>query len=107
MDHVGRGALIEAYQRHEITRNTRSLLFCVVALLSRDALQVDLGRRFLGEALKTLGLHVKMTHDDPNSTLSAKIATPRSPKSGIDIRLGEYLSLLCCFVPTERKLRVR
>ena len=37
MDHVGRGALVEAYQRHEATRTTRSLLFCVLALL--DALE--------------------------------------------------------------------
>ncbi len=47
---------MEAYQRHEITRETRSLLFCVQALL--DALD-------LGESLKTYGLHFKMTHDDP------------------------------------------
>ena len=38
MDHVGRGALIEAYQRHEIARNIRSLLFCVLALPVLDAL---------------------------------------------------------------------
>ena len=49
MERVGREALVEAYQRHEITRDTRSLLFCVLALL--DALD-------LGESLKTLGLHV-------------------------------------------------
>jgi hypothetical protein len=48
--------VVGAYQRHEITIETRSLLFCVIALL--DALD-------LGESLKTLGLHVKMTHDDP------------------------------------------
>ena len=48
-------ALAEAYQRHEITRETRSLLFCVQALI--DALD-------LGESLKTYGLHLKMTHDD-------------------------------------------
>jgi hypothetical protein len=49
---------VEAYQLDEVTRNTRSLLFCVLALL--DALDQ-------GEPLKTLGLglHVKMTHDDP------------------------------------------
>ena len=29
MEHVGREALVEAYQRHEPTRETRSLLFCV------------------------------------------------------------------------------
>ena len=56
-DHVGRGALIEAYQRpHEPTRTTRSLLHCVLALL--DALDHE-------EPLKNFGLHVKMTHDDP------------------------------------------
>jgi hypothetical protein len=60
MERVGREALVEAYQRHEITRETRSLLFCVLALL--DALD-------LGESLKTLGLHVKMTHDDPRLSL--------------------------------------
>jgi adenine-specific DNA-methyltransferase len=36
MEHVGREALVEAYQRHEPTRETRSLLFCVQALI--DAL---------------------------------------------------------------------
>jgi hypothetical protein len=41
---------------HEITRETRGLLFCVQALI--DALD-------LGESLKTYGLHFKMTHDDP------------------------------------------
>ena len=56
MDQVGKGALIEAYQRHELTRNTRSLLYCVLALL--DALDQE-------EPLKNFGLHVKMTHDDP------------------------------------------
>jgi hypothetical protein len=56
MDQVGRGALLEAYQRHELTRNTRSLLYCVLALL--DALDQE-------EPLKNFGLHVKMTHDDP------------------------------------------
>jgi hypothetical protein len=35
-DGVGREALVEADQRHELTRNTRSLLFCFLALL--DAL---------------------------------------------------------------------
>ena len=56
MDHVGTGALIEAYQLHDATRTTRSLLFCVTALL--DALDQE-------EPLKNFGLHVKMTHDDP------------------------------------------
>ena len=56
MDQVGKGALLEAYQRHELTRNTRSLLYCVLALL--DALDQE-------EPLKNFGLHVKMTHDDP------------------------------------------
>ena len=56
MDHVGKGALIEAYQRHEPTRTTRSLLHCVLALL--DALDHE-------EPLKNVGFHVKMTHDDP------------------------------------------
>ena len=36
MERVGREALVEAYQRHEITRGTRSLLLCVQALI--DAL---------------------------------------------------------------------
>jgi hypothetical protein len=63
MNHVGREALVEAYQRHEITRNTRSLLFCVLALL--NALDQ-------GEPLKTLGLHVKMTHDDPKLYLVSR-----------------------------------
>jgi hypothetical protein len=57
MGRVGREALVEAYQRHEITRDTRSLLFCVLALL--DALDLGESLRF-----KTFGLHVKMTHDD-------------------------------------------
>jgi hypothetical protein len=55
MESIGREALVEAYQRHEITRETRSLLFCVQALI--DALD-------RGESLKTYGLHFKMTHDD-------------------------------------------
>jgi hypothetical protein len=32
MERVGREALVEADQRHEITRNPRSLLFCVLEL---------------------------------------------------------------------------
>ena len=61
---AGKPQVVEAYtyQRHghEITRETRSLLFCVLALL--EALD-------LGEPLKTYGLHVKMTHDDPTGRL--------------------------------------
>jgi hypothetical protein len=47
MERIGRGALVEAYQRHEITRETRSLLLCVQALI--DALDQ-------GDSLKTYGL---------------------------------------------------
>ena len=47
MERVGREALVEAYQRHEITRGTRSLLLCVQALI--DALD-------LGESLKTYAI---------------------------------------------------
>jgi len=39
MDHVGVNALMEAFHRHSASRTTRSLLFCVMALL--DALDQD------------------------------------------------------------------
>jgi hypothetical protein len=50
MEGVGKEALMEAYQRHVSTRDTRSLLFCVQALI--DALDQ-------GEPLKTYGLHLR------------------------------------------------
>ena len=56
MHHVGVNALMEAFHRHSASRTTRSLLFCVIALL--DALDQD-------ESLKNLGLHLKLAHDDP------------------------------------------
>jgi hypothetical protein len=58
------------YQRHELTgtRNTHSLVFCVLALL--DALDQ-------GDSLKTLGLHVKMTHDDPRLYLISHASLAR------------------------------
>jgi hypothetical protein len=87
MERVGREALVEAYQRHEITRETRSLLFCVLALL--DALD-------LGESLKTLGLHVKMTHDDPGPRLylvSRRI--PVSSSGTHSVRSDRVLQILC------------
>ncbi len=62
MERVGREALVEAYQRHEITRETRSLLFCVQALIDASALD-------LGGSPKTYGLHFKMTHDDSDPRL--------------------------------------
>ncbi len=49
MERAGREALVEAYQRHEITRETRSLLFCVLALV--DA--IDLGARRISQNLQT------------------------------------------------------
>jgi hypothetical protein len=72
MGRVGREAMVEAYQRHEITRETRSLLFCVQALI--DALD-------LGESLKTYGLRLKMTHDDPKLYL---IGHASLEKRGLD-----------------------
>jgi hypothetical protein len=79
MERVGREALVEAYQRHELTRNTRSLLFCVLVLL--DALDQ-------GDSLKTLGLHVKMTHDDPGLYL---ISHASLAKRGLSIgQAGVY-----------------
>ena len=68
MDHVGTGALIEAYQLHDATRTTRSLLFCVTALL--DALDQE-------EPLKTLGLHLTLTHDDPRLYLISHASLAR------------------------------
>lgn len=68
MDHVGVGALMEAYQLHAATRTTRSLLFCVTALL--HALDQE-------EPLKTLGLHIKLTHDDPRLYLISRASLAR------------------------------
>ena len=82
MDRVGREALVEAYQRHEITRDTRSLLFCVLALL--DALD-------LGESLKTVGLHVKMTHDDPRLYL---VSHASLEKRGLSIGQANVYQML-------------
>ena len=68
MERVGREALVEAYQRHELTRETRSLLFCVQALI--DALDRN-------ESLKTYGLHVKMTHAEPRLYLISHASLER------------------------------
>ena len=46
----------EAYQRHELQRTHRSLLFCAIALL--DAMDQT-------EPLKQFGLHLKLVHNDP------------------------------------------
>ncbi len=77
---------MEAYQpeRHEITRDTRSLLFCVLALL--DALD-------LGESLKTFGLHVlvKMTHDDPRLYL---VSHASLEKRGLSIGQANVYQML-------------
>jgi hypothetical protein len=83
MERVGREALVEAYQRHEITRETRSLLFCVMALL--DALD-------LGESLKTLGLHVKMNQDDPKLYL---VSHASLEKRGLSIGQAKPASTKC------------
>jgi hypothetical protein len=84
MERVGREALGEAYQRHEITRETRSLLFCVQALI--DALD-------LGESLKTYGLHwhFKMTHDDPRLYL---IGHASLEKRGLSIGQANIYQML-------------
>ncbi len=84
MERVGREALVEAYQRHEIrvTRETRSLLFCVQALL--DALD-------LGESLKAYGLHFKMTHDDPRLYL---IGHASLEKRGLSIGQANIYQML-------------
>ncbi len=82
MERVGREALVEAYQRHEITRETRSLLFCVLALL--DVLD-------LGESPKTYGLHVKMTHDDPRLYL---ISHASLEKRGLSIGQANVYQML-------------
>ncbi len=81
MGRVGREALVGAYQRHEITRETRSLLLGVQALI--DALD-------LGESLKTYGLHSKMTHDDPRLYL---IGHASLEKRGLSI--GQAKSTRC------------
>jgi hypothetical protein len=82
MERVGREALVEAYQRHEITKETRSLLFCVQALI--DALD-------LGESLKTYGLHSKMTHDDPRLYL---IGHASLEKRGLSIGQASIYQML-------------
>jgi hypothetical protein len=82
MEHVGREALVEAYQRHEPTRGTRSLLFCVQALI--DVLD-------RGEPLKTYGLHFKMTHDDPRLYL---IGHASLEKRGLSIGQANIYQLL-------------
>ena len=72
-----------AYQRHEITtRETRSLLFSVLALL--DALD-------LGESLKTYGLHVKMTHDNPRLYLISRASLE---KRGLSIGQASIYQML-------------
>ena len=53
---LGADALTEAYQRHELQRTHRSLLFCAIALL--DAMDQT-------GPLKQLGLHLKLVHNDP------------------------------------------
>ena len=53
---LGADALTEAYQRHELQRTHRSLLFCAIALL--DAMDQT-------EPLKQFGLHFKLVHSDP------------------------------------------
>jgi hypothetical protein len=74
MDHVGTGALIEACQLHEATRTTRSLLFrSTWGSVSRHC---EMSWTKSPEPLKTLGIHIKLTHDDPGSTSSA---APRLP----------------------------
>ena len=82
MERVGREALVEAYQRHEITKGTRSLLLCVQALI--DALD-------LGEPLKTFGLHCKMTHDDPRLYL---IGHASLEKRGLSIGQANIYQML-------------
>jgi hypothetical protein len=79
MERVGREALVEAYQRHEGTKETRSLLFCVQALL--DALD-------LGKSLKPYGLHFKMTHDDPRLYLISH-ASASLEKRGLSESIGQ------------------
>jgi hypothetical protein len=84
MERVGslREALVEAYQRHEITRETRSLLFCVQALI--DALD-------LGGSPQTYGLHFKMTHDDPRLYL---ISHASLVKRGLSIGQANIYQML-------------
>jgi hypothetical protein len=82
MERVGREALVEAYQRHELTRETRSLLFCVQALI--DALD-------RGESLKTYGLHVKMTHAEPRLYL---IGHASLEKRGLSIGQANIYQML-------------
>jgi hypothetical protein len=53
---LGTAALTEAYQRHELQRTHRSLLFCAIALL--DAMGQT-------EPLQQFGLHLKLVHNDP------------------------------------------
>ena len=82
MERVGREALVEAYQRHEITRENRSLLLCAQALI--DALD-------RGESLKTYGLHSKLTHDDPRLYL---ISHASLAKRGLSIGQANIYQML-------------
>jgi hypothetical protein len=82
MGNIGREAMVEAYQRHEITRGTRSLLLCVQALI--DALDLE-------EPLKTYGLHCKMTHDDPKLYL---ISHASLEKRGLSIGQANIYQML-------------
>jgi hypothetical protein len=82
MERIGREALVEAYQRHEITRESRSLLFCVQALI--EALD-------LGESLKTYGLHCRMTHDEPKLYL---ISHASLAKRGLSIGQANIYQML-------------
>jgi hypothetical protein len=82
MGRIGREAMVEAYQRHEITRGTRSLLLCVQALI--DALDLE-------EPLKTYGLHCKMTHDDPKLYL---ISQASLEKRGLSIGQASIYQML-------------
>jgi hypothetical protein len=72
---------VEAYQRHELTRDTRSLrvLFCVLALL--DALDQ-------GDSLRNLGLYVKMSHDDRRLYLQV-ISHASLAKRGMSESIGQ------------------
>jgi hypothetical protein len=82
MEGIGREALVEAYQRHETTRESRSLLFCVQALI--EALD-------LGESLKTYGLHCRMTHDEPRLYL---ISHASLEKRGLSIGQANIYQML-------------
>ncbi len=86
MERIGREALVGAYQRHEITRETRSLLFCVQALI--DAIDQ-------GDLLKTYGLHCKMTHADPRLYLiGGMIGHASLEKRGLSIGQANIYRML-------------